>query len=118
LADVVLPATTHFEIHDVIGSYGAYVVQENRRVIEPVGESRSNGELAEALAVALGFSADEFDASRQAIETLVSESMCGTTPVRPEGGTIQFRDVFPSLNDQRMRIWELNNDMPGPSMNS
>ena len=114
LADVVLPATTHFEIHDVIGSYGAYVVQENRRVIEPVGESRSNGELAEALAVALGFSADEFDASRQAIETLVSESMCGTTPVRPEGGTIQFRDVFPSLDDQRMRIWELDSDMPGP----
>jgi anaerobic selenocysteine-containing dehydrogenase len=114
LADVVLPATTHFEIHDVVGSYGAYVVQENRRVIEPVGESRSNGELAEALAVALGFSADEFDASRQAIETLVSESMCGTTPVRPEGGTIQFRDVFPSLDDQRMRIWELDSDMPGP----
>jgi len=34
--------------------------------------------------------------------------------VRPEGGTIQFRDVYPSLNDQRMRIWELENDMPGP----
>jgi anaerobic selenocysteine-containing dehydrogenase len=114
LADVVLPATTHFEIHDVVGSYGAYVVQENRRVIEPVGESRSNGELAEALAVALGFSQDEFDASQQAIETLVGESMCGITPVRPEGGTIQFRDVFPSLDDRRMRIWELDCEMPGP----
>ncbi len=30
-ADVVLPATTHFEVHDVVGSYGSYSAQ----VIKP-----------------------------------------------------------------------------------
>ena len=114
LADVVLPATTHFEIHDVVGSYGVYAVQENRRVIDRIGESRSNGELAEALAVALGYSRQEFDASEQAIDALVADSMCGTTPVRPVGGTIQFRDVFPSFDGERMRVWEEDSEMPGP----
>jgi anaerobic selenocysteine-containing dehydrogenase len=54
-ADVVLPATTAFEIDDVAASYGSYTVQPVRRVIPPVGESRSNDEVGLALARALGF---------------------------------------------------------------
>ncbi|NDD87576.1 MAG: hypothetical protein EBZ45_07715, partial [Actinobacteria bacterium] len=60
-ADVVLPATSHFEINDVVGSYGSYTAQANNKVIDRVGESKSNGEVAEALALALGFSQEEFD---------------------------------------------------------
>ncbi|MCB1002417.1 MAG: molybdopterin-dependent oxidoreductase [Acidimicrobiales bacterium] len=54
-ADVVLPATTAFEIDDVVTSYGSFTVQPVRAVIEPVGESRSNDEVGVALARALGF---------------------------------------------------------------
>ena len=54
-ADVVLPATTAFEIADVTASYGSYVVQPVHPVIERVGESRSNDEVGVALAAALGF---------------------------------------------------------------
>jgi anaerobic selenocysteine-containing dehydrogenase len=54
-ADVVLPATTAFEVDDVVSGYGGYSVQLVRPVIERVGESRSNDEVGLALAQALGF---------------------------------------------------------------
>ncbi|MEX1105959.1 MAG: molybdopterin-dependent oxidoreductase [Ilumatobacteraceae bacterium] len=54
-ADVVLPATTAFEVNDVVASYGSYTVQPVRPVIEPVGASRSNDDTGLALARAMGF---------------------------------------------------------------
>lgn len=54
-ADVVLPATTAFEVDDVALGYGAFTVQPVRRVIEPVGESRSNDATGLALARMMGF---------------------------------------------------------------
>jgi anaerobic selenocysteine-containing dehydrogenase len=53
-ADVVLPATTAFEIDDVMTSYGTHAVQPVRAVIDRVGESRSNDEFGLALADRLG----------------------------------------------------------------
>ena len=114
-ADVVLPATSHFEIDDVVGSYGSYTAQRNSKVIDRVGESRSNGEVAEALAVALGFDRDEFDSSAEAIEALVGESLCtGSVVVREAGSTVQFKDVFPSFDDGRMRLWREDHVLTGP----
>ena len=114
-ADVVLPATSHFEIHDVIGSYGSYTAQENTKVIERVGESRSNGEVAEALAVALGFPRAEFDASAEAVDRLVAESLCsGSVSVREPGATLQFRDTFPTFEDRKMKLWRPGHRLPGP----
>ena len=54
-ADVVLPATTSFEIEDIGGSYGSYMVQPVVPAIPPVGEARSNDATGLALAAALGF---------------------------------------------------------------
>ncbi len=54
-ADVVLPATTSFEIDDVGSSYGSFSVMPVRKAIAPVGESRSNDQVGLALAEALGF---------------------------------------------------------------
>lgn len=54
-ADVVFPATTAFEIDDVITPYGSLTVQPVHAVIERVGESRSNDEFGLALAQQLGF---------------------------------------------------------------
>jgi len=48
-ADVVLPATTFLERGELARSYGAYVLQRSRAVIDPVGESRSNHEVFAAL---------------------------------------------------------------------
>lgn len=54
-ADVVLPATTSFEIDDVNSGYGSLMVMPVRAVIAPVGESRSNDATGLALACAMGF---------------------------------------------------------------
>ncbi len=54
-ADVVLPATTSFEINDVAASYGTLMVQPVKAVIERVGQSRSNDEVGLALARAMGW---------------------------------------------------------------
>jgi anaerobic selenocysteine-containing dehydrogenase len=54
-ADVVLPATSSFEIGDVTSGYGSLMVLPVMPVIERVGESRSNDETGLALARAFGF---------------------------------------------------------------
>ncbi len=106
-ADVVLPATTHFETHDLVDSYGAYVVQELPRVIDPVGESRSNNELGAELARRMGYDLTRFDTSRDAVlARCVRDEGCaaGVSVIRPAGGTVQFRDTFPSHPDQKVHL--------------
>lgn len=58
-ADVVLPATTSFEIDDVNVSYGSMSVEPVRAVIDRVGEARSNDEVGLALAHTLGLVGDD-----------------------------------------------------------
>jgi anaerobic selenocysteine-containing dehydrogenase len=53
-ADLVLPACTAMETDDLYRSYGSYYVQYGPRLIEPLGESRSNLWLAQALGQRLG----------------------------------------------------------------
>lgn len=53
-ADVVLPATTFLEHHELSKSYGGYVVQWSEPVIPPVGQARSNHEVLRDLGRRLG----------------------------------------------------------------
>jgi anaerobic selenocysteine-containing dehydrogenase len=97
-ADVVLPATTHFEARDVAGSYGSYTFQETPAVIDRVGESRTNNEVAAAIAARLGLPAERYDPSDAAtLDGAVTDGGGATGPreLRPDGSTVQFRDVFP-----------------------
>jgi anaerobic selenocysteine-containing dehydrogenase len=54
-ADIVLPATTQLEHHDVHKSYGHLYVLANNPAIAPVGESLPNSEIFRRLAARLGF---------------------------------------------------------------
>ena len=54
-ADVVLPATTSFEVDDFAVSYGTTMLIPVVAVIDRVGESRTNDETGLALARAMGF---------------------------------------------------------------
>lgn len=109
-ADVVLPATTHFETHDLAASYGSYVLQETRPVIEPVGESWSNNELAAELARRMGYDLTRFSTGRaEILERCLKDDGTyeGVRETRPEGGTVQFRDTFPSRSDGRARLADI-----------
>lgn len=54
-ADLILPATTSLEHPDLYRSYGHYCVQKADKVIEPVGEAKSNWDVFALLAKAMGF---------------------------------------------------------------
>jgi anaerobic selenocysteine-containing dehydrogenase len=54
-ADIVLPATTQLEHHDVHKSYGHLYVLANNPAIAPLGESLPNSEIFRRLAARMGF---------------------------------------------------------------
>ncbi len=97
-ADIVLPATTSFEVDDLVGGYGSYVVQDAPAVIAPVGQSRSNNEVAHGLAVRLGLDGERFDPS----PARMRDALLGgfELPLRLQAdGFVQFADVFPRHAD-------------------
>ena len=99
-ADVVLPATTHFEAGDAAGSYGSLVVQPFRAVIDPVGESRTNAEVIADLAMRLCVELGPSDPASLLARGLGSADDAPTVlrPSRP------FVDVFPTFPDRRARF--------------
>lgn len=73
-ADIVLPAPTVFEDHDIYTAYGHLYLQLNEPAVDRVGEARSNVEVFSALAETMGFSDPAFgdscdDLIRQALDS-------------------------------------------------
>ena len=62
-ADVVLPASSHFEYPDLYAAYGQQWLQRAEPVIAPVGESLPNTEIFRRLAARFGFTDPAFTAS-------------------------------------------------------
>jgi len=58
-ADIILPATTSLEHEDIYYSYGQYVIQRGMPIIPALGESKSNWQVTQLLAKAMGLT-DEF----------------------------------------------------------
>ena len=63
--DVVLPAASHFEFHDLYTAYGHSYLQRAEPVIPTVGESLPNTEIFRRLAAAFGYDDPMFQASDQ-----------------------------------------------------
>ncbi|MEQ1872745.1 MAG: molybdopterin-dependent oxidoreductase [Ilumatobacteraceae bacterium] len=100
-ADVVLPATTSFEIEDVNSGYGSLVVMPVKAVIAPVGESRSNDETGLTMARAMGFDWSAADKS-----VAVEDPGPRAVPVPSR----QFVDTFP--HDGRARLVDADQGVP------
>ena len=74
-ADIILPATTSVEHDDIYNSYGHYTIGTGYKLIEPIGESRSNWQVIAELAKRMGLEDDFFDLSeRDLIEQIVRTS--------------------------------------------
>jgi len=78
-ADLVLPATTSLEHSDLYRSYGSFCIQRARAAIPPVGDSRSNWEVFQLLAQAMGFQEPFF---RQSADDLIDHLFSLDSPVR------------------------------------
>lgn len=73
-ADLVLPATSSLEHDDLYRSYGSYCVQRARAAVPPQGEAKSNLEVFQHLARAMGFTDDVFSRSAdELIDALLAE---------------------------------------------
>ncbi|MGZ4728302.1 MAG: molybdopterin-containing oxidoreductase family protein [Acidimicrobiales bacterium] len=107
-ADVVLPATTHFEASDVGVPYGSFAINAMPAVIGRVGESRTNDELSAGLAARLGFAAGPGEAFDPDVDRLRSIALPGgvpgAAPTQAPGTAVQFRDVWPDTRGGRARL--------------
>ena len=99
-ADVVLPATTHYEADDLAGSYGSFAILPVNAVIDRVGESRTNDEVAAALGARLSV---DLTAPISGIdrESLITDGGdLGPRVVRDR--TVQFVDSSPTDGKARL----------------
>lgn len=76
-ADIVLPASSHFEHADVFAAYGQQFLQRAEPVIPPVGQSLPNTEIFRRLAARFGFNGPEFTATD---EELMDDAFDGADP--------------------------------------
>jgi anaerobic selenocysteine-containing dehydrogenase len=76
-ADVLLPATTQLEHHDLHKAYGHLYVMVNRRAIDPLGESLPNAEIFRRLAAKMGL---DDDALRASDEDIMREALATAGP--------------------------------------
>lgn len=77
LADVVLPACTHFEHDDLYKSYGQHWLQRTRAVIPAVGDALPNTEIFRRLARRFGFAGPAFEADDA---TLMDDALDAADP--------------------------------------
>jgi anaerobic selenocysteine-containing dehydrogenase len=118
-ADIVLPATTFLEHHDVRKAYGSYVVGGVQPVIDPRGESRPNAEVFAELGRSMGFTDDPFSWDRQtAVRKLMKAVDLHGKPADaavlsagkiqrfdfPGPSPVQFEKVFPDTRDGKVDL--------------
>lgn len=127
-ADVLLPATTFLEHHDLARGYGSYVLHRVDPVIPAVGEARPNPWVFAEIARRLGFgSAGGPDASAW-VEPILERTE-GSSPLNrlrrqletdrvavPEFGTrpVQFQTVFPRTPDGKAHLVPADLDAEAP----
>ncbi|MFC1864513.1 molybdopterin-dependent oxidoreductase [Chloroflexota bacterium] len=97
-ADILLPVTTFAEHNDLTGPWtsGPYVTFSNK-AIKPVGECKSDLEIARELSIKLGF--DDFD-------TLSEEEWLRKSAIDPEGTPIRGYARFKRDGIVRIRLAE------------
>lgn len=118
-ADILLPATTFLEHHDVRLGYGSYVAGGIRPVIERRGQACPNHEVFAALGRAMGFQEEAFVWSNEtAVKKLIDAIELHGKPADAElllagktqrydfpGPTpVQFGTVFPRTEDQKVHL--------------
>jgi anaerobic selenocysteine-containing dehydrogenase len=112
-ADLLLPATTFLEHHEVVKGYGAMVMYRTAPVIAPVGEARSNYAVFGELCDRLGLTRQD---DPQGPDGLAAALLGGAPRVQgdldraglafPDAGStpVQFVDVFPRTADRRIDL--------------
>jgi len=118
-ADILLPAVTFLEQHEIKRSYGSYIVGGVQPAIEACGEARPNEWVFARLGRAMGFSDEPFGwdtatSMRKVADALsLSGRPCDPAPALngdvqgypfPGGGPVQFETVMPLTPDRKVHL--------------
>ncbi len=85
-ADILLPATSQMECLDLMRAYGHLYLNLCQPAIPPLGESRANIDVLNALARAMGYEENAFD---QTAEQIIRAALDSNSPVL-EGITYEY----------------------------
>jgi len=122
-ADVVLPATTFLEHHELRNAYGSYALQRSTPVVAPVGEARPNYEVFAELVRRLDL---HRAGDAETPDELVAELLVDQPDVRasleddgiafPAFGNhpLQFVDVHPRTIDARVHLFPSQLELEAP----
>ena len=126
-ADVLLPATTFLEHHELSRGYGAYSLQLAAPVVAPAGESRPNYEVFAELCRRAGLARpgdpeSPRELTRRALRGLANPDEALARLERGESlppaigrGPIQFVDAFPGTPDGRIDLVPAELDAEAPA---
>jgi anaerobic selenocysteine-containing dehydrogenase len=115
-ADLLLPATTFLEHHDLKKGYGAYALQPVRPVIAPCGEAKPNVEVFRELIHRLGLARpgdletpEELQQAfldQGSIDDQGRQDFAASAIATPAGGRhpVQFVDSFPRTPDRKLHL--------------
>jgi anaerobic selenocysteine-containing dehydrogenase len=118
-ADILLPAVTFLEQHEIKRSYGSYIIGGVQPVIEPCGEAKPNEWLFAQLGRVMGFSDEPFGWNTTTCTHQIAEALslygqpCDHEAVAsggvqtysfPGGGPVQFESVQPLTPDGRIHL--------------
>jgi anaerobic selenocysteine-containing dehydrogenase len=110
-ADLVLPATSHFENLDLYASYWHLYMQLHEPIIEPIGECKSNFTLFKDLGLRMGFEPELFDITE---EQMIRQALDHNNPYL-EGITYEKLQEFGWLKLKKDRPSLYPDRIPTPS---
>jgi len=118
-ADILLPAVTFLEQHEIKRSYGSYIVGGVQPAIASCGEAKPNEWVFAQLARAMGFSDEPFSWDTATSMRKVADALslagqpCDPAPMLKgdvqgyrflDGGPVQFKDVKPLTADGKVHL--------------
>jgi len=118
-ADILLPAVTFLEQHEIKRSYGSYIVGGVQPAIDACGEAKPNEWVFAQLARAMGFPDEPFGWDTATSMRKVADALslagqpCDPEPALrgdvqgypfPGGGPVQFQDVKPLTLDGKVHL--------------
>jgi anaerobic selenocysteine-containing dehydrogenase len=125
-ADVVLPASTHFEHADLYPAYGQQYLQRADPVIAPVAESLPNTEIFRRLATAFGFTEPALSASdSELMDAALDPKDPRLQGIRPSAlptdralkmeyagaEPVLFKTVWPRTPSGKIELWSADLDV-------
>lgn len=91
-ADIILPATSSLEHSDLYRSYGSYVIQRAKAVIQPIGQAKSNWQVFQLLAQAMDFKEPFFN---QSTDDLIDQLITPSSPWLTMADMKKFQEGHP-----------------------